>query len=722
MKLYLIDINVIYQIFSQNIWYILKVLIAGFLLYYWLPTKIFPQEYTGKGAQKIVFNFLYMVAYVETVVPLMIFLKIFTLLSLIFTFFLTKMIFLKFYYKKDVIEYLKDIRDRLLLIFFDYLDHPSKLYNSSVSSIKSGIIAFQQKITIYRVFQFILFFSVFFYILSILMARGLYSYSDPAPDTAQFIEWVDYLQQNQLYWDNKAFGADFFGQAISIFFVNIFTNIDPVVLFGIYPLLLLMALYIAIYYVIKDATESKYVAIFAVMIHGMIFLSPLSDYLLSTVVITTTPHIYHFLGLKFYIPDINYALTHSHHIAYIPYLRYISALAYEHASVFVFLNFYFLIKTLETKFDRYLVVYMLSLLLVFTFHGGGAIVLMPASILIAINALIFGKIDLKILKKGLAVVFIATVIGNLWMLSMIKYGVPQAVGAAAPFLDKLLHNKHNLQNIIQTGVSAVTILNIGKIQLFIALITLLALLFSYFTKRKFIYSSMILFSITIIIVYAFPNLGLPMLTRHSRLAEYIFFALTILFSFYFFYLAYKPIFFIFKKYAKYVLLGLLYLLFISFGLVVPKWVDTDHFWVNLNAIEYTSIPDIILKINRENQPFQWTVVSYVQEYSKVKNKGYHLNTQNFLMKYDPTAKYLKVPTLKIYIFVEDFPNPYKGEGEWFYRWRSDIENKLNSWIAIYSMTHKNIKLYKKTKSVTVYEIDNSNYIEHLRKIYQKKKK
>jgi len=45
---YFIDINIIYQIFSENIWYIYRILIVAYVLFYWLPTKIFPQEYTFK--------------------------------------------------------------------------------------------------------------------------------------------------------------------------------------------------------------------------------------------------------------------------------------------------------------------------------------------------------------------------------------------------------------------------------------------------------------------------------------------------------------------------------------------------------------------------------------------------------------------------------------------------------------------------------------------------
>jgi len=92
-------------------------------------------------------------------------------------------------------------------------------------------------------------------------------------------------------------------------------------------------------------------------------------------------------------------------------------MAYEHSSIFVLLNAYFLIKTLQTHLNRYLVLYTLSLMLVFTFHGGGAIVLMAISIIVTIVAIVFKRVNIQILKKGVLAIFAASVVGNMWILS-----------------------------------------------------------------------------------------------------------------------------------------------------------------------------------------------------------------------------------------------------------------------------------------------------------------
>jgi len=714
-SVYFVDINIISQIFTKNIWYLTKLLIMSYVMFYWVPLKIFPQEHTGRGMQKIVFNFVYMVSYVEIVITFLVFVKAFSIFLFLFVLVATKLSFLKWYYNLDIASILNYLRIDVMLWFFRLMDKTKEVKEKGIRHIGIILKDFYQSITIYTALKYLLFFSVFIYIISTLISRGLYSYSNPISDTAQFIEWVNNLQHNILFSNNRI-SADFYGQAIIIFFVNIFTNIDLIVLFSLYPILLLLAMYFSIFYIVKDFSNSKYVAIFAVMIHGIVLMSPLSDFILGNTIITDKPPLIDFYGLKIYFPPINSLVEQGFKNGNVPYLRYISGLAYEHASVFVLLNAYFLIKTLDTHLNRYLILYTLTLILVFTFHGGGAIVLIIISILIAINAIVFRKINIPLLKKGFLYIIIAAIIGNLWILSMAKYGIPQDFGAAAPFLDKLLGTERSVRDMAKMGTKSIAIITITRLHFTFFVMIFFSYIFSWFVEKKFINTSYILIIIGIFIPYFGPNFGLPLVTKQDRLAEYLFFAITLLSSFYFFYFFYNPVFLLLKKYAKYLIIGMCYVVFIALVLTVPRWMDTKSFWKNINAIEYTSISEVILKINSDNRPFNWTVISYVQEYAKVRNKGYHINTQNFLLKYNPRDKELKIDTPKIYIFVENFPNPYRGKGEWYYRWRDEVQNGLKSWIAIYSVTHSNIRIYYKTSTITVYEINNSKYVNYLKKM------
>ena len=103
----------------------------------------------------------------------------------------------------------------------------------------------------------------------------------------------------------------------------------------------------------------------------------------------------------------------------------------------------------------------------------------------------------------------------------------------------------------------------------------------------------------------------------------------------------------------------------------------------------------------------------MNQYSRSKDKGYHVNTQDLLRDYNPRDEYLRIPTEYVFIIQEKIPNKYKGLGEWRYRWREEIIDNLKAWIAMYQMYNDDIKLYKSTKNINVYLIHNKKYMKYL---------
>ena len=717
---YYLDLDIIYHTLTNNLWYLIRILAMTYVAFYYLPSKIFPQEHTGEGIQKIIFNFVYMTAYVEIVLTFLIFIKVFSIIIFIISLILTRLLVLKYYYNKQIVVIMEELRMKSMHFFLHILDNPHEVKENFRDWLNNASHHIQEHVNIYTFARTVLFVLVFFYIIAILMARGMLSYGDPSSDTAQFIEWVGMLEQNTLFSDSKSFGADFYGQAIIIFFIALITNINKIVIFSLFPVLILLALYLSIYYVVKQFTNSKYSGLFAVMIHGLVLMSPLSEPILGKIFTTSLPDLVHIFNFSFYVPNAEDVKSGGNYIGTEPYLRYIAGLAYEISSVFVLLNMYFLIRALDTKLNRYIWMYGLTLLLVFTFHGGGAIFLLPASILISLNALVFRKINVKLLKKGLIAVLLAAVIGNLWMLAMIKYGIPEDFGAAAPFIDKILQTKNQTKNIVNLGYNSVSIVQITTLHLIMMGLLAFSFIVAMFSKKRFEYTSVLLFSLAIFITYFGPNAGIQLLAHQARQAEYLFMALTMIAAFYFFAFFYKPMFLLFKKHARYPIFGASLLIFLVAIAVFPKWINNYQFWKNISMIEYSSIPQTILKINDDNRPFTWTIVGYVQSYPKVLNIGYHINIQQFLLDYSPTKQYLEVPTEKVYIFVDNVPTPYMGLHQWYYRWRDDIQNNIKTWITMYGATHNNMKVYTKTSTITVYEIDNHEYMEKLAKEEMKK--
>jgi len=701
--IYFVDETIIHKIIFQNSFSLIKLLLVTYILFYYLPKKIFPQPKTAFQIEIIVINMVYMISYIEIFVTLFVFLRVFSIPIFLILLVATKFFFIKFYDKKDPFEILANIKTSFMIQILDILDNPKLFYKKFIESSKNKILSFQKKITFYNVLRFIFYLGVISYIFVETMTRGLESVSYSIADTAQFVDWVTHLQQNILYDKNQA-GADMYGISILIFYIYTFTNIDVIILFSIYPSLLFLALYLSIFYVLRDFTKSNFVAIFGIMFHGIILMSPLALDILGGIVQTDHPLINYFGAFSYYIPS----KEQLHSLVYFPlesYYRYATGMAYEHASVFVLLNAYFLIKLLQYKTNKYLILYTLTLLLVFTFHGGGAIPLAVISILIALNGALFLKIDKSLFKKGVLAVLLATIIGNLWMFSMLKYGIPEDFGAAAPFLDKLLSTKQYTQSIVKMGLFDTAFIAINKVHYFLMALFVFNLILFLFKKEKFVNLSFLMIILGIFIIYFGPTFGFPNVASFLRLGEYFFFAVTLLVSITFYY--------IYKILPKVLILSLLYFLLIFSILAVPKWINNTAIQVLINKTEWTSIPEFIVKINQTNLKYSWSFVSYVQDYTKVKNKGYHINVDDFLLQYSPLDKYLKIATQKVFIAVEGFTNPYKGLNEWYYRWRYRIQSNLKAWILTYAMNHNNIKIAYRSKLVTIYEIDNQEYIDYL---------
>ena len=703
--IYFLNDKVIGEIVFLNSISLLKLFLVSYVLFYFIPKKLFPQPKTSSQIEVIIINIIYMVAYIEIFVTFFIFFRIFSIPIFLVLLVATKLLFIKFYDKKNPFEFLNKLKIDIMINILDILDNPKQFYKSYIQKQKEKIIQIQTKITFFRVLKFLLYMGVIIYIFINSMSSGLQTLSYRIADTAQFVDWVNHLERNILYSDTQI-GADFYGISILIFFISTFTNIDTIILFSIYPALLFLVLYLSIYFVLKDFTKSDFVALFGIMVYGFFFMSPLSLYLLGDIIKTANPIVEHFFNFSFYIPTKEQLLQDLTYFSFEAYQRYSTGMAYEHASIFVLLNAYFLIKFVEFKQNKYLILYTLTLFLVFTFHGGGAIPLLVISILIAINSILFFKLDKNILKKGILAVVVATIFGNLWVFSILKYGIPRDFGAAAPFLDKWLHTKSYVENIIESGIFDVSFIAINKVHCFLFFLLVINFIIAFFKKNRFLNTSFLLIIVGVFILYFGPTFGFPNLVNFLRLSEYYFFAITLLFSITFYH--------IYKFLPKIVILAILYIIFIFSILAIPKWFNSKEVDMLINKTEWSEIPKFILKINKTNLRYTWTFVSYVQDYSKVKNKAYHINSAEFLLKYSPLDKYLKIPTQKVFIAVEDFVNPYMGMNEWYYRWRSKIQNNLKAWIATYSANHNNIKIIYRSKLVTIYEIDNQKYINYLK--------
>ena len=716
------NLHIYNEVLKVNLFNLSKLIIISYFVFCLLPRYIFPQKHIQNSLDRLVYNIVYMVAAVLLIVPLLVFLKVFSFITMVFAFFILKGILYYIFEKKNIItEFRKNYHPFIINILNKldsfYLYFLNKRIKDFKSFVKVGKIRYK-KILFYCLVVFFV-----FYIIADINLINLLSLNNKTSDVSQFIEWVSNLNKNILYADHKTGGADFFGEAIFVFFLQTITNIDSVVLFSLYPTLLFLWIMIGIYYVIYKVTDSKYSAFFAVSVYGLYALSPVATYLIGYLMHTSNPPILDIFGFKIYFTTYDAVRIKKdlEALASYPYMRLNSGLAYELSYSFFFLNLYFLTMSFLKKTTKYLVLYSLSLFCVFTFHGGAAFYLVVASSLIFINTIFFGKLNLQIMKKGAIAILFPAILGNLWILSWLKYGVPQDFGAAAPFLDKLFATKNAVKEL-STGAEIVNLVVFFPVQIGVYCVMLLTYPFSvlYMDNKRFLSSSLALSIVAVIFMYVEQNLGFPTIVSQTRCASYVLLVTGFASGYYFHFI---EIFIkkISKKLFDYVMLFILYLFIVCSVILTPTYNEGKYFFKNTTSIQYNSIAYNLYRIKSLREPLTYTVVGFVQSFSKVRDKGYHINVGEFLQKYNPYAPVLKIDSKYVYIIVETIPNQYKGLGEWYYRWRYDLESNLATWVSIYSKFHDNIRVFASEKNVTVYEIDNREYVKYLNKLKREKR-
>ena len=105
------------------------------------------------------------------------------------------------------------------------------------------------------------------------------------------------------------------------------------------------------------------------------------------------------------------------------------------------------------------------------------------------------------------------------------------------------------------------------------------------------------------------------------------------------------------------------------------------------------------------EPYTWTIVSYGQEFPMVMRRGFHLSAVDFLERYDPTAPVVPIPTRHLFIIVEKTPHRFQIN-TWARRFsRTDLEQRLLTWVHLYQTTHGNMRVFLEDDNVRVYTIE-----------------
>ncbi len=703
----------------------LKLIVSAYLLFYWIPKKVLPQEYIDNPLDGIMFNIIHMVAVITLVFPLFIYIKTFGFLFLIIFFVLVKLFFLKFYYKKNISVHFRTIYIDLITAILIALENPhSYLSNIKTRFVKKAAIL-KSRLTLIDILYFLILFIIVAYALYLRTYRGYVSLTGAVSDMYQYYYWDNILKTNKLF---SEFGSAYMWSGpVLVFTINLPAQLNTVVLYNIFPLVYLSFIFFSIYYFLKKLLEINHSetasVLIALAVFGVILPSPVSHQFFGFVFRTSTPETMSFFHTTFYSGVIPLKARIYYDYPFFFFWRFTTTLPYEIAAGFFLVNILFLVKFIEFKKSIYLLLYAESLAIIFSIHGGIALPLFFPSVLIFLYSVFTRRFDPKSLMKLPVAIIAATVVGNTWMIRMIAAGLPQDIGKAAPVLDKLFETKRAIREVLTTDIYSVQIVSPTIGLLILALTSFIIFIASAFYKKlRFSLAALALTALGILFVYFAPNIGLPLFVDHSRLQVFIAYSYALIFGGAYFLaieksflkILFKDLYFRFST-----VLCLIAALFII--ITTPRWIETKQFWDNIYSIEHKEFPYLVIEIEDNFQPFTYTIVSYVQQFPQIVSTGFHINTQDFLQMYDPASKNTKLPTEYVFIFIEKYPKPFMGTGEYWYRWRRDIMLKLSDWITIYSRRHDNIKLWYGSQWVDAYIIDNRTHESMLQKQYKELK-
>ena len=326
-------------------------------------------------------------------------------------------------------------------------------------------------------------------------------------------------------------------------------------------------------------------------------------------------------------------------------------------------------------------------------HSG---VLVPLAMLSAIGILAATprlRDAIRAAVAGLA----AIVVGSSWMLGYIAYprlgGNPTSIQTAAGARSTALY----YFPMLRSGELA-RVHTIVSVTPFIVAVIVIALLLLLTRRREAIWTGLAT------LAFAFAHLsatfGLPELVETRRNVEWFAMSIAIALGV----AAREAVRPVRVRYAVPAAAALVLILWLT---RVPSLAAEPMHSKLIDYSGYGSTAYAALRIERQLEPFTWTLVTYGQEFPMVLGRGFHIDAEVFLDRYDPAGE-LRVPTKYVFIAVEKTPHPFQIN-TWAARFsRSDLEERLQTWCFLYQTRHRDMRVWYDDANVRVYVIQRSD--------------
>jgi len=276
-------------------------------------------------------------------------------------------------------------------------------------------------------------------------------------------------------------------------------------------------------------------------------------------------------------------------------------------------------------------------------------------------------------------------LGSTWMLGYIAY---PKIGSANADASGTVSSAMYYFPFLRQGETARIVTYVAITPFLVACIAIaIALLFR--RKRSLMWAS--LATLMFIVTHLASRFGLPEVIEVRRNTIWLAMAIAVL-------LGIAVVEFARIRATKVVAAALLLLWVVR----IPTFGVHDRL---INYSGYNATAYAVLEIQRQLEPFTWTLVTYGQEFPMVLGKGFHLAAADFLDRYDPAERRLDIPTRYVFIAVEKTPHPFQIN-TWATKFsRTDLEHRLQTWCFLYQLNHRDMRVFLEDENVRVYMID-----------------
>jgi hypothetical protein len=397
-------------------------------------------------------------------------------------------------------------------------------------------------------------------------------------------------------------------------------------------------------------------------------------------------------------------------LALTAFQRQTSTLPQELAIVLLFPAALFLLEFFRKRDPWHLMGFAGCTAAIAAVHSGVVVPLVLMSALMLFTAWVHRSVSARSVRAAVIAGFFAVLIGSAWVLGFIAFPYAGGKGAASaetsvpgaalyyfPFLRRLAGDQAT--QIVGTPV----FVSLTPF-LMIFIVVALALAIASFIRRDDLRVNRLwipmVFLLFLLIHFA-SMLQLPQIVETTRNSQWLLMSLIIMGGVA---IAELPMWSGARSRAS-ASASVLFLALILWTSRVPLLTDPAIHDRIVNYSGYGGTAVAVLNIERTLEPYTWTIVSYGQEFPMVLRRGFHIPAADFLERYDPGADVIPIPTPHIFVVVEKKPHHFEIN-TWARRFsRSDLEERLQTWIHLYQVSHTNLRVFHEDDDVRVYEIE-----------------